>query len=90
MFDEDAGLRALVSVLDPKARDDFRRVLIRGQPDRDAIASRVMRYRDQIGQDWADIIDFLTMVSRCSTESRPHPRRVGSEVVGDPFGHVGR
>ena len=25
------------------------------------IASRLMRYRDQNGQGWADIIDFLTM-----------------------------
>jgi hypothetical protein len=39
------------------ARDDLRRVLIRDQADRDAIASRLMRYRDQNGQDWADIID---------------------------------
>jgi hypothetical protein len=29
--------------------------------DRQAISSRLMRYRDQKGQDWADIIDFLTM-----------------------------
>jgi hypothetical protein len=35
--------------------------LIRDQADRDAISSRLMRYRDQNGQDWADIIDFLTM-----------------------------
>jgi hypothetical protein len=47
--------------LDPKARDDLRRVLIRDQTERDAISSRLMRYRDQNGQDWADIIDFLTM-----------------------------
>jgi hypothetical protein len=25
------------------------------------IASHLMRYRDQNGQDWADVIDFLTM-----------------------------
>jgi len=42
-------------------RDDLRGVLIRDQADRDAIAARLMRYRDQNGQDWADIIDFLTM-----------------------------
>jgi hypothetical protein len=35
--------------------------LIRDQADCDAISSRLMRYRDQNGQDWADIIDFLTM-----------------------------
>ena len=54
-------LRALLETLDPKARDDLRRVLIRDHADRDAISSRLMRYRDQNGQDWADIIDFLTM-----------------------------
>ena len=27
----------------------------------DAIASRLMRYRDQNGQNWADMIDMLTM-----------------------------
>jgi hypothetical protein len=32
----------------------------RDQADRDAISSQLMRYRDQNGQDWADIIDFLT------------------------------
>jgi hypothetical protein len=53
--------RALLLILTPNARDDLRRVLIRDQADRDAIASRLMRYRDQNGQDWADIIDFLTM-----------------------------
>jgi hypothetical protein len=29
--------------------------------DRDAISSRLMRYRDQNGQDWADIVAFVTM-----------------------------
>jgi hypothetical protein len=58
---EDADLRALLSILDPKARDDLRRVLIRDQADRDAISSQLMRYRDANGQRWADLIDFLTM-----------------------------
>jgi hypothetical protein len=30
--------------------------------DGDAIASILMRYRDQNGQDWADIIDVLTRI----------------------------
>jgi hypothetical protein len=47
--------------LDPTARDDLRRVLIHDQADRDAISSRLMRYRDQNGKRWADFIDFLTM-----------------------------
>ena len=45
--------------LDPHARDTLRRALIRDQADRDAISSRLMRYRDQNGQGWADIIDFI-------------------------------
>jgi hypothetical protein len=61
MIDEDAELRVVLRTLPPKARDDLRRVLIRDQADRDAISSLLMRYRDQNGQDWADIIDFLTM-----------------------------
>jgi hypothetical protein len=54
-------LRAFLSSIDPKARDDLCRVLIRDHADRDAIASQLMRYRDENGQRWADVIDFLTM-----------------------------
>jgi hypothetical protein len=32
-------------------------VAIRDQAERDAISSRLIRYRDKNGQDWADIID---------------------------------
>jgi hypothetical protein len=35
--------------------------MIHDQANPDAIASRLMGYRNQNGQDWADIIDFLTM-----------------------------
>ena len=61
MTDDDTDLRALLETLDPKARDDLRRVLIHDQADRDAIASQLLRYRDERGDDWADIIDMLTM-----------------------------
>jgi hypothetical protein len=57
----DVDLRALLSGLNPKARDDLRRALIHDRADRDAIASQLMRYRDENGQRWADVIDFLTM-----------------------------
>jgi hypothetical protein len=53
----------------------LRRVLIRDQADRDAIVSRLMRYRDQNGQDWADIIDFLTMY--------PDARRRVARLLGE-------
>ena len=36
-------------------------MLIHDQADRDAIASQLLRYRDERGDDWADIIDMLTM-----------------------------
>jgi hypothetical protein len=45
----------------PTARDTLRRVLIRDQSDRDAIAQELIRYRDEHGQGWADIIDMLPM-----------------------------
>jgi hypothetical protein len=61
MDDVEADLRTFLGTLDPKARDDLRRVSIRDQADRDAIASQLLRYRDQNGQDWAEIIDMLTM-----------------------------
>jgi hypothetical protein len=73
MPDED--LRALLETLDPKARDDLRGVLIRDQADRDAISSRLMRYRDQNGDDWADIIDLLTM--------HPEARRQVVRLLGE-------
>jgi hypothetical protein len=68
-------LRTILGTLDPKARDDLRRVLIRDQADRDAISSHLMRYRDQNGQGWADIIDFLTMY--------PEVRRQAVRVLGE-------
>jgi hypothetical protein len=48
MADDD--LRALLSELDPVLRDHLRKVLIRDQADRDAIASKLLRYRDQNGR----------------------------------------
>jgi hypothetical protein len=73
--DEDADLHNLLLTLDPKSRDDLRNVLIRYQADRDAISSRLMRHRDQNGQDWADIIDLLTM--------HPEVRRKIARLLGE-------
>ena len=72
---KDAELRALLATLDSKARDDLRRVLIRDQADRDAISSRLMRYRDERGDDWADIIDMLTV--------HPEARRRVVRMLGE-------
>jgi hypothetical protein len=60
-MDVDSELRALLRTLTPRGRDTLRRVLIHDQADRDTIASDLLRYRDERGDDWADIIDMLTM-----------------------------
>jgi hypothetical protein len=57
----DPDLRTLLETLDQKTRDDLRNALIRDQADREAVSSRLMRYGDENGQRWADIIDMLTM-----------------------------
>jgi hypothetical protein len=64
----DVDLHDLLQTLSPPAREHLRAVLIHDQADRDAIASRLMRYRDQNGQDWADIIDMLTMHPEASRQ----------------------
>jgi hypothetical protein len=71
----DSKIRDVLLTLRPSAREHLRRVLIHDQADRDAISSRLMRYRDQNGQDWADIIDFLTMY--------PEARRRVVRVLGE-------
>jgi hypothetical protein len=73
---EDARLRALLQTLSPSARDTLRRVLIDDQADRDAIASDLLRYRDERGDGWADIIDLLTM----HPEARRRVVRVLAEI----------
>jgi hypothetical protein len=55
-----ADLQADVPVA-PAGVVDSRKRRDRYIADGDAIASRLMRYRDQNGQDWADIIDMLTL-----------------------------
>jgi hypothetical protein len=57
----DDGLRTLLTALGPKARDSLRRVLIHDQADRDVVALQLLRYRDGRGDNWADIIDSLTL-----------------------------
>jgi hypothetical protein len=68
-------LRTLLMSLDPLTRDALRRVLIHDQADRDAIASQLLRYRDERGDDWADIIFMLTM--------HPEERRRVARVVAE-------
>jgi len=58
---DDHNLQALLLTLDSKTRNDLRRVLIRDQADRDAIAARLLKYRDERGTAWADLVDRLTL-----------------------------
>ena len=69
------NLRALLKMLDPKARDDLRHVLIHDQADRDAVSSQLLRYRDGHGDDWADIIEMLTL--------HPEARRKVVRLLGE-------
>jgi len=71
----DAELRHVLEMLDPLTRDALRRVLIRDQDDRDAVSSWLLRYRDGHGDDWADIIDMLTM--------HPEARRRVARLLGE-------
>jgi hypothetical protein len=57
----DESLRDLLLTLSPTARDTLRRALILDQPDRDAIASELLRYGNANGDGWASVIDTLTM-----------------------------
>lgn len=61
MSDEDADLRDLLGTLSPLAREHLRDVLIRDQADRDAIASQLLRYRDERGTALANLVDQLTL-----------------------------
>jgi hypothetical protein len=60
-MDEDAELRDLLRTLSTSAREHLRDVLIRDQADRDAIASQLLRYRDERGTAWANLVDRLTL-----------------------------
>jgi hypothetical protein len=59
--DDDDALRDLLRTLSPAARGHLREVLIQDQADRDVIAARLLRYRDERGMAWADLVDRLTL-----------------------------
>jgi hypothetical protein len=73
MSDDD--LRALLEALDPLTREALRRLLIHDQDDRDAVSSQLLRYRDEPGDDWANIIGMLTM--------HPEERRRVARLLGE-------
>jgi hypothetical protein len=73
--DLDDALRETPNATLYMLRDDLRRVLIHDRADRDAIASQLLRYRDGRGDEWADIIDMLTM--------HPEERRRVARLLGE-------
>ena len=66
MTSDNANLRELLQTLNPGARGNLRRVLIRDNADRDAIAMQLMRYRDENGQRWGRQHRLPDDVSRCT------------------------
>ena len=54
-------------------------LLIRDFHDRNEMSSILLRYRDERGDDWADIIDMLTMY--------PEARRQIVRVLGEIDAH---
>ena len=60
-FDHEAELRDLLRTLSPSAQDHLRDVLIPNQADRDATAAQLLRYRDERGAAWANLVDQLTL-----------------------------
>ena len=61
MSEGEADLRDVLEMLDPLIRDALRRVLIHDQAGPLRRNASALDYRDGHGDDWADIIDLLTM-----------------------------
>jgi hypothetical protein len=72
---DDMDLRSLLETLDPRVATRAAAFLILDQADRDAISWRLLRDRDQNGDDWADIIDVLPM--------HPDARRKVARLLGE-------
>jgi hypothetical protein len=75
----DCHLRSLLETLDPHARDALPRVLIHDPPTATPFPPCCSAYRDGRGDDWADIIDMLTM----HPEARRRVVRLLGEIGAD-------
>jgi hypothetical protein len=71
----DDDLRSVLQTTSPSAREHLRHALILGDRDRDAIAYQLLRYRDENGTAWANLVDQLTL--------NPDLRRTFVRVLGD-------
>lgn len=58
---DDAALLAALRRLDPAAREDLRRLLVRDQPDRDAVAAQLLRKQTPGADGMADLLDMLSL-----------------------------
>jgi hypothetical protein len=58
---DDNHLRAALQLLPADARDQLRRLLIRDQPDRDAIAKQLLQRRTSGAVQLAELVDMLTI-----------------------------
>jgi hypothetical protein len=72
---DDEVLSTTLRRLPPSARVDLRRLLIRDQPDRDAIAEQLLRRRTSGANDLAELIDILSL--------DPEGRRQMVRVLGE-------
>jgi hypothetical protein len=78
---DDADLRAALSAIRPRGREMLRRYLIADQPDRDALASRLLDEGTEHAVWLADLIDTLTMHP---DERRRVVRLLGELEASDP------
>jgi len=75
---DDNHLRAALPLLPADARDQLRRLLIRDQPDRDAIAKQLLQRRTSGAVQLAELVDMLTIDDEASPYG-PDPGGVGSD-----------
>jgi hypothetical protein len=76
---EDDRLRGLLLTLTPKSPDDLRRVLIRDQADRDAIAIPCPATRPAVGGNMPGMHEQFSLTFDVRDESRPDTER---EAIG--------
>jgi hypothetical protein len=84
MTDDDADLRALLGSLDPKTRDDLRRVLIRDQAAADPSSSK-SRPRPSL-EGTSQVPSHPTN----QTITSPHTNTASKMAVPNTIGHQGK
>jgi predicted component of type VI protein secretion system len=71
----DDQLRDQLRTLSPPARDHLRHALVMSQGDRDVVAYHLLRYRDENGTAWANLVDCPTL--------HPEIRKQFARVLGE-------